>query len=517
MSSCEYRFSDEKKCLCTTGLSVFKVGEGHKCVLHRPRDNSKDDILLFYEGIEEYISKYFNIFEVKFDEKFSDNFDPEMYADKEIKFCGIFFRSSTEKKIDNMFIAFASSLKRVDFYDCEINFENIKNYNACLFFENCDFPKDYDLGPLRENAENRLECVYKNCTFHGLVRSHGRIYTSEDLVINYPVFLDCRFKGDIQLCYTIFNRKIFSASHDRFHSRYGNIHINDCTIKDRFSINNIDVESLDVFNTSFLDKFEMKYKVYINKNESPTVIDHVDFDNVQFSSVADFHGMNVNRLSMSRVDFKQFAIFENIRVHCKDKANFSYVTFHSTASFRKADFNGGLDLDCANFLGEISFLGISDNNNSTRETYRLIKNHFDDKGNHIEGNKFFALEMDKYLEEITLSNSLSAWDRFVFNFNKITSNFGQSYIRGVSWLLSIATIFYALTLSHEAGLLYKIWPAANPIIACVSKFLNGFAETFMPFKSFLREGMEFLSLIFYIIFAVLIWQIVVALKRHTRR
>lgn len=74
-----------------------------------------------------------------------------------------------------------------------------------------------------------------------------------------------------------------------------------------------------------------------------------------------------------------------------------------------------------------------------------------------------------------------------------------------------------LILGHEGNLLYNLVPSANEAISSVSNVLNGIAANIIPFKKLLREGMEFTSLVFYIIFASLIWQTIVAVKRHTQR
>ncbi|WOQ95323.1 hypothetical protein R4533_14805 [Vibrio cholerae] len=101
--------------------------------------------------------------------------------------------------------------------------------------------------------------------------------------------------------------------------------------------------------------------------------------------------------------------------------------------------------------------------------------------------------------------------------NEKTSDFGQSYLLPIFWMFVFSVIYYLLILGHESNLLYNLVPSANKLIASVSNAVNGIAANIIPFKKLLREGMEFVSLLFYVIFASLTWQTIVAVKRHTRR
>ncbi|WP_404419571.1 hypothetical protein [Marinospirillum sp.] len=279
-----------------------------------------------------------------------------------------------------------------------------------------------------------------------------------------------------------------------------------------------------------------------------------------------------------------------------DRATFEYVTFHTHATFRGAKFLGGLDLDRANFSDEANFLGVDvdggDVSKTTRETYRLIKHSFDSIGNHLEANKFFAKEMDKYHKELdsgrlTFSNIhnikvlpkeenknlLALADLFfpwlmlflyfiftaplyllllitllystpflterihlgnilqnffhwisgvnekvpVYWFNKISSDFGQSYIRpAVGMLILVSAHVVSIRCFGSSLDLQENYNPCSPEISGILGYLNCGASL-VPFSNVLISGMELLSLMFYLIFAALFWQFVVALKRHTRR
>lgn len=74
-----------------------------------------------------------------------------------------------------------------------------------------------------------------------------------------------------------------------------------------------------------------------------------------------------------------------------------------------------------------------------------------------------------------------------------------------------------LIYGYENNLLYKIYEPWNNYLNTISNFLNSIARNISPFKGFLKNGMEFLSLIFGIAYFILIWLTVVAVKMHTKR
>lgn len=121
--------------------------------------------------------------------------------------------------------------------------------------------------------------------------------------------------------------------------------------------------------------------------------------------------------------------------------------------------------------------------------------------------------MKKFQKEL----STNFWDSLIYKINGFTSDFGQSYLRATSCIIILSITFSLLSLGQEKNILYKIYPPANDVIRFISDLFNGFASGFLPFKQFLRTDMEFVSLIFYIMFGVLIWQTIIAVKRLIKR
>lgn len=227
---------------------------------------------------------------------------------------------------------------------------------------------------------------------------------------------------------------------------------------------------------------------------------------------------------MKKSIFEAYTGFENCQFGYKhpendhnEVANFNYVTFMSFVNFRNTYFFGGLNLDSINVKEPPNFLNIDvDPTNTTKETFRLIKYSFDKIGNHTDANKFFAFEMKKYKEDLYQYQDKKA-EKFIFWCNEVISNFGQNYIRPIILIILLSIIFSIFKYIKDINLIYNLSPKLNDYILPIQQLLNNLAVNIIPFNKFLIEGMEFISLIYYLINSILIWQTIVALKRYTKR
>ena len=156
-----------------------------------------------------------------------------------------------------------------------------------------------------------------------------------------------------------------------------------------------------------------------------------------------------------------------------------------------------------------------DEKNTNRETFRIVKSSFDEIHNYIEANKYFSYEMKKYKEELKGTNKTQ--EKVILFLNEKISNYGQSYVKPIFYMIATSIIYYLLILGYENNILYEIHPSSNGFLEKISSSVNNVSKNILPFSKALKSGMEFVSLLFYIIFASLIWQTLVAVKRHTRR
>ncbi|MBE0508803.1 MAG: hypothetical protein IBX50_19125 [Marinospirillum sp.] len=385
-----------------------------------------------------------------------------------------------------------------------------------VVFKDCVFYHDI----IRLSKVTYTNCVFKWCIdfscftdFHSYIVDFYDCIFCERVELVSGVFSGVRFDGgsfrkgmyieDVEFELPVF---IGANDYDFFY-----LSIKDSRFKKEVSLNGSQFGAgLLVDNVIFDGWFEAR----------DSVMGDFDIKDANFNKFIDISGGCFDSFAVSHVAFFGYFSMESSRV-ISDRAVFYYASFSGHASFRGSKFFGGLDLDRADFSGEANFLGVDADGgnikNTTRETYRLIKHSFDKIGNHLEANKFFAKEMDKYREEVSGNKSLPLWDRAVFHINKNASDFGQNYLLPLVWLVYFSSVFYFLYWVHD----YEKWLETPQKFTCGASGyyanINCFASKFTPFKQFLVPGMEFLSLIFYVIFAILIWQTVVALKRHTRR
>ena len=125
--------------------------------------------------------------------------------------------------------------------------------------------------------------------------------------------------------------------------------------------------------------------------------------------------------------------------------------------------------------------------------------------------------MDKYQQ--SLKDKPISQEKIIFWLNKYSSNFGQSYLLPIFWIAVFTGIYYLIIQGYESETLYSFYLPWNEKINLFTTKLNDVASNVIPFKNLMKEskGYEFITLIFYVILASLIWQTIVALKRHTQR
>ena len=104
------------------------------------------------------------------------------------------------------------------------------------------------------------------------------------------------------------------------------------------------------------------------------------------------------------------------------------------------------------------------------------------------------------------------WTKLVIKLNDLISDFGESYIKPIIILLVLVLLYSIIVYLNQHYVLVEPLKSING-------FLNYISINFLPFTKFFenKKGIEAISLLFYIIFLILIWQIVIAVKRHTIR
>ena len=390
------------------------------------------------------------------------------------------------------------------FYSYSLSIENVE-----FFFDSCEFENAWYISN-HKLLTNNHNILYQQCTFNENVSSSSES-DKEYYEFSEKLFSDCTFKSEVSFSKIIFKAPIFkNTGYEVF--KIESLKISDSIIEERLILNNYEIREINFKNTVFNDKVELKdnsiLKAYLHDSN--------------FIGLADFFNSTFQVFEAHKCIFSEFTGFENCEFGTNDdsfsKNNcvFNYVTFLDFINFRNTNFYSGLDISNINYSIPPNFLNSEiEISKTNRETFRIVKDSFDKNGNYIEGNKYYVNEMKKLKEESIENNNLS--NRFLLFIYHITSNYGQSYIRPTVFMIMMSLIYWLVIIGFENNFLYEIMPSMNGYIFSISNFINGIASHIMPFARILKEGMEFISLIFYILFSTSIWLFILAVKRNTKR
>ena len=564
--------SNEMACELSSGCENDIYGNLKYCVLHCSHEDieSKD--------MDDYLKKFSEIFmkylyESILHDKFyivgKDKNVTPVYGINEFKYKNIIDNKLLIEKLNTMNIiirniVFPESsdlenymldartimkyLGKVDFESCKFGhliFNGIKNY----YHKYCTFSKDIEILPFpqvktKDNKES-VEYRYIDCIFEGNIILTRSIFTDE---IYCNMFYHCFFNKNIivnnlkfkktllkfpDILQVIKNKKLVDTSFDekeefdriKYCYKIKNLSIIDCSFESEFKLNGISEEhcqeiesagykfdndilhmtNLEIVDTKFNSKLEIKNRV----------IKDFIFKNSNVEKVFDSFESRFEKSYFYKSIFTDFAGFEKVEFGLEGQdveayqARFTYTTFMSFSNFRHTKFHSGLDFENSNLKEQPNFLKARiSSKNTNRETFRIVKHSFDNVGNKIEANKFYSKEMDAYRRE--MKGEFKPSERFVFCMNNFISEFGTSYLKPILLLIILFEV-YIILLSYYGGA-YSLYGTIVQL-----DMLNNLAKDFLLFSRFLKVGFEFVSLIFYIFSGILIWQIAVAIKRHTQR
>lgn len=403
---------------------------------------------------------------------------------------------------------------QIHFDYCEFYLSFLELKNAECFFQDCIFHNHWSLSDYKI-FENEDDVLYQTCHFKKEVSSYLNDNPKEHVILSNNQFdFTCNFTTieleRVHLKGMLFSSTQLNKSSDQIYIQ--SIYFDECLFDDILVLNHLSIEDIKIVSCKINAKFEFKY----NK------VNFILIDNTNFEKLVDFHGTNKQAdagadITINTSIFNEFALFEN----CKFRdAKFKYVTFFGMVNFRESQFESKFEIETINFKEAPNFYQIQLKNPmfSSRETLRIIKYTFEKNANQIDAGKYFSLEMQRRKIELDdLKWKGNFQEKFVFFVNHHVSNFGQSYLKPIGWIFVSAVFYGVIIYAQEQDLLYKIYPSLNSQLSLVINFCNDMVKHIIPFKNLVRDGMEFISLVFYIIFVVLIWQTVVSLKMYTKR
>ncbi|MDX2373586.1 hypothetical protein NJD71_05525 [Psychrobacter sp. PP-21] len=395
--------------------------------------------------------------------------------------------------------------------DCHLYIGDWQLEDVSFFFQGCMFYNQFDITPFRM-LSNDTNCLFSECDFKDKVRVSP---TEINSIFEDSLFSGCRFSNLIDLSGVGFKSEPFLELNDKLFVNT-ELKIFNCTFEGVVKLNKVALSSLWINDTNFLSNFEI-----LNTEVGKFVCTNTEMHGVFKASESHFSYARFERVKFHDVaDFEKAAFGEANKIVIASypvTTIFRFATFMTASNFKKVNFYYGLDFENVDLREQPNFLKSNINpHNTNRETFRIIKYSFDSRGNTLEANRFFVQEMKAFKNELKEEGGF--WDKLVYNVNDLISEFGRNYIRAITWLI-ISLISYTILLYlHDwyfDNFDYFIWKKLEWIWI----FLNDIAKNFLPFSRFLgsKSGFEFISLLFYIWFGILIWQIVVSVKRHTQR
>ena len=486
-----------------------------KCILHCDKsDRMRQNI----SASMEIAFKYAFLEHIKIIQKESEAFGVD---EQSLTLRGIHFPVNYKKglQVYNYLDLIVGVFEKIHFQNCHFYMQSDGEFNLgeiAVLFEDCDFHGgswylyNYDL------YDEYVPSIYIRCNFNINVRS------SENTLKNSQ-FTFCNFYKKLNIMGCNIQASLF-VENNFYSNNAEKLIIEDivflnCVFDDRLDINYFNIESICIKECLLKKKFNFK-KNYVNS---------MIVDDSNFLGIVDFHGSEFdNNLDVGKSVFEDITVFEECGFGENKKKNeesfrtiFKHVTFHKLSIFREAIFYAGIDLSSSNFYSNVNFLNIKiiqKNDKTNRETYRLIKHNFDNVGNYIEANKYFAREMNAYRKEIKGKKSAKE-ERFVFWVNNHLSNYGQSFFKPLFWFLFIACI---TTIIDSAFGCYQCELAFNPTLINLWHIIASLFTNIPIFSHIVGvASYQYTSYIFTILYSIiyglLTWQIIVAIKRKVKR
>ncbi|WP_038070684.1 hypothetical protein [Hydrogenovibrio kuenenii] len=426
---------------------------------------------------------------------------------------------------------FIRYLKQITFVDCKFTDQTTSNdlkkvfkgfsSNTKILYHSCEFLTKVEVGVYakvltseesQEQTRTYNEYFY-DCTFHKsiLVKNTSvRLTPSDGEPSLTSIFDECAFSSYLKLQnLNVFCNIALFTKHNEFIPA---LIIENCSLERSLKLNSGDkfkqiFKAIILKDSIFKGKFEMKgveCNIFMQSN-------------CNFEKVCDFHGAIFKTLFVAkRSIYGDFFAYENVTcLKSSTKTIFQYVTFKSLSSFRDSKFLSGLDIEKANFEVPPNFLKAEVDEESPRETFRIIKHSFDDVGNFLEANKFFAFEMECYRRDLSIKKGHYV-EKGIFWFNKFFSNFGQSIFRPVAAILVISIV---------AAIAYSKYVDELPLLSINgdTSFVRYFIDSLNHWAGsliigpLLKKNYEFISLFFGVFLSIFSWMTIVAFKRLTRR
>ncbi len=469
-----------------------------------------------------------------------------LFEDRVIVFDHIFFPEYDDKD-DFDYSKILSKLKKIHFNYCKFHTRYLELNNKEVFFQDCEF---FDIYSISNSSilKNQSNIIYQMCIFN------DDVSISEmdigDYTINHTLFRDCQFAKRVIAHDMTFKQTIFNNSKYNKYTNLYNLELYNCVINNDFILEAYIINILDLSETTFNGKVKIQFC---------KLLSNASFYNTKFNNLADFYQTQFYTVDFERTDFNQIAVFSEATFN--KNIHFKYTKFLKKSIFRDMIIKGKLDLRNTIFDDEANFLDTRADKNTyipiqveNRETARVIKNFYENSNNVIEANKFYTLEMKEREKELNadIKKGKNIFEWITFKVHSLSSNHSQDWLLATFWIVCITILYshinfvlqkektewYILPLIMnltifmwaflEINIYNHIKNSYKVLVIVFSFFIYGFSNNdFMltnfsnninPFSIMTgKENLNFITLLYKIIIAYLIYQLIVSIRQNTRR
>ena len=161
------------------------------------------------------------------------------------------------------------------------------------------------------------------------------------------------------------------------------------------------------------------------------------------------------------------------------------------------------------------------NNIALKDNYRQLKYVMDKNWNHTEANKFYAKEMEMYWKTLKLF-SMDFFNKIIFVFQNVVSSFWNSWFRVffIIFVFSFASWWIDFLYSNENNRIsfweypnYQLVNYLNPIFTLPEYVIVNNERGYISYN--------WLEVLWFIVFKLIYWslvyQLIISIKRTTRR
>lgn len=346
-----------------------------------------------------------------------------------------------------------------------------------LDLEEFDFTKldfTHPSASFKENGVQFINMDYSNKTFRITedfikqcvqeIKNNGLLIDNDESAKIEVNFKNCKFSNFIIKEQNIKADILFDYDEKSQNLEIQKFIIFGSTLGGKFYINKqysgnsqtLKINSFKLENTVFEENFKLHHTNLSEFNIEDTDFNkHADFFKSKFfkGTLLEDKDEKINKddIGFKAINFKGLALFGDTEF--SKKLIFKYVTFESFSHFRKAKLKKGLDLDYSNIQQEMNFFDVKEldnpesKNNTSQETFRIIKHNFEKIGNKIEANKYHALELDRKQNNLESENPRKWLEYIVFKIHSLSSEHSTNWLRVVLWLLIIGSITTLLNIS----------------------------------------------------------------------